>query len=279
MVSICIITYNHEKTIKQCLDSILSQEFDFNFEILIHDDCSTDRTIQILREYEEKYEGIIRLLQQPRNVWSQGIRGIQLKYNFSRASYKYLALCEGDDYWIDKKKLAKQVEILEANQNISMVCSSSIRLDVKNGGEKLYIPCDINESCVLPPGDVIDGGGGVIDSATFCFRSEYFKSDALPKWLLYMPMDLTMMLYMVDKGEVYCLYEPTVVYRMYQDSSWTTDFNKRPIKRIKHHWSLLKMWLIYFLSHDKSRALNAWNNINHSFMATIKNILLATFKG
>lgn len=279
MVSICIITYNHEKTIARCLDSVLSQEFNFNIEILIHDDCSTDGTIRILREYEQKHEGIIRLLLQPRNVWSQGIRGIQLKYNFSRATYKYLALCEGDDYWVDKKKLAKQVEILEANENISMVCSSSIRLNVKDGGEKLYTPCNIKESCTLPQGDVIAGGGGVIDSATFCFRSEYFHSDSLPKWLLYMPMDLTMMLYMVDKGEVYCLYEPTAVYRMYQDYSWTTDFNKSPIKRIKHHWKLIIMWLMYILRNDRSRAFNALNNIKHSITAIIKNILLVIFKG
>jgi glycosyltransferase involved in cell wall biosynthesis len=114
LVSICCITYNHEKFIEDAMEGFLIQETDFPFEILIHDDASTDKTADIIREYEEKYPDVIKAIYQKENQYSKGIKP-SVKFNYPRAKGKYIALCEGDDYWTDNVKLQKQVAFLEAN--------------------------------------------------------------------------------------------------------------------------------------------------------------------
>lgn len=112
MVSISTITYNHAPYIHQCLDGMLMQKCNFNFEILIHDDASTDGTESIIREYERIYPEIIKPIYEKENQWIKGRRG-SITFNFPRARGKYIALCEGDDYWTDPLKLQKQVDFLE----------------------------------------------------------------------------------------------------------------------------------------------------------------------
>jgi glycosyltransferase involved in cell wall biosynthesis len=113
LVSVSVITYNHEKYIRQCLDGILMQNVNFPYEVLVHDDASPDGTADIIREYEAKYPDIIQPIYQTENQYSQG-RSVS-KFNFDRARGKYLAFCEGDDYWTDSGKLQKQVDFLEAH--------------------------------------------------------------------------------------------------------------------------------------------------------------------
>lgn len=98
----------------------LIQETDFPFEILIHDDASTDKTADIIREYELKYPHLIKPIYQKENQYSKGVGGMMATFNFPRARGKYIALCEGDDYWTDPEKLQKQVDFLEANPEYSL---------------------------------------------------------------------------------------------------------------------------------------------------------------
>jgi len=120
VVSISCITYNHAAYIRECLDGFLMQKTNFKFEVLIHDDASTDGTEEIIREYEVKYPDIIKPLYEKENQWLKGRRGSRT-FNFPRAKGKYIALCEGDDYWTDPNKLQKQVDFLEANEAFGMV--------------------------------------------------------------------------------------------------------------------------------------------------------------
>ena len=117
-VSISCLAYNHEPYISKCLDGFIMQKTDFPFEVLIHDDASTDRTADIIREYEAKYPDIIKPIYQTENKYSKGI-GITKTYQFPRAKGKYIAMCEGDDYWTDPLKLQKQVDFLEKNEEYS----------------------------------------------------------------------------------------------------------------------------------------------------------------
>lgn len=116
LVSICCVTYNHAKFIREALESFLMQRTNFSFEILIHDDASTDGTAEIIREFEEKYNDKIKSIYQKENQYSKGV-SISATFNFPRAHGKYIALCEGDDYWTDSNKLHEQVDFLEANPN------------------------------------------------------------------------------------------------------------------------------------------------------------------
>lgn len=120
LVSICCITYNHEKYIKQCLDGVLMQQTNFEFEVLIHDDASTDDTTVIIREFEKKYPNIVKPIYQTENQYSKGINP-DFTYNYPRAKGKYIAVCEGDDYWTDPLKLQKQVDFLEENEDFGLV--------------------------------------------------------------------------------------------------------------------------------------------------------------
>ncbi|MBP3644874.1 MAG: glycosyltransferase [Clostridia bacterium] len=114
LVSICCTTFNHTRYLRQTLDSFLSQKCDFPFEILVHDDVSTDGTIEILKEYAAKYPEIVKPLFEEENQYSKGVP-INETFNFPRAEGKYIALCEGDDYWCDETKLQRQIAHMESD--------------------------------------------------------------------------------------------------------------------------------------------------------------------
>ena len=111
LVSICCITYNQEKYIAQCLDGFIIQKVDFSFEIVISDDCSTDNTKKIIDTYVSKYPAIFKDVSPSKNLGSTK----NFYHVLEKASGKYIAYCEGDDYWIDENKLQMQVDFLETN--------------------------------------------------------------------------------------------------------------------------------------------------------------------
>ncbi|MDD2495369.1 MAG: glycosyltransferase, partial [Tissierellia bacterium] len=119
LVSICCLTYNHELYIRDTIEGFLIQKTTFPIEVLIHDDASTDKTAEIIKEYELKYPNLIKPIYQLENQYSKGV-SVSATYNFPRAKGKYIALCEGDDYWIDSLKLQKQVDFLEENQDYGL---------------------------------------------------------------------------------------------------------------------------------------------------------------
>ena len=106
LLSVGVLTYNQENYIRKCLDSILMQKTNFKFEIILNDDCSTDKTVEIIKEYEAKYPDIIKPVYQKENQFSKG-KGILRNFLLPRINTKYYAFCEGDDYWTDPYKLQK----------------------------------------------------------------------------------------------------------------------------------------------------------------------------
>jgi hypothetical protein len=119
LVSVLCTAYQHVHFIRQAIDGFLMQETTFPIEILIHDDASTDGTAEIVKEYADRYPILIKATLQKENQFSRGNRPGKILSNMSRGGY--LAICEGDDYWISSSKLQKQVQILQDNQDISMV--------------------------------------------------------------------------------------------------------------------------------------------------------------
>ena len=108
--------YNHEKYLKKAIDSVIGQDTTFPFEIIIHDDASTDNSAQIIRRYASRYPDRIVPVIQTKNQYSMNIN-IFINYELPKVRGKYIAFCEGDDYWTDKKKLQTQVEYLEMADN------------------------------------------------------------------------------------------------------------------------------------------------------------------
>lgn len=121
LLSICCITYNHENYISQAIEGFLAQKTSFNFEIIIHDDASTDATASIVKKYEQEHPNLIKAIYQTENQYSKGIKPWP-NFVFPIARGKYIALCEGDDYWTDPNKLQKQVDFLEANPEYNLTC-------------------------------------------------------------------------------------------------------------------------------------------------------------
>ena len=121
LVSVFCLTYNHAPYIRQCLDGFLMQRTSFDYEVIINDDASTDGTTEIIKEYENKYPEIIIPIYHEENLYSKGERGFWNKYCLPRAQGKYIALCEGDDYWTDPYKLQKQVDFLEGHPEYGLV--------------------------------------------------------------------------------------------------------------------------------------------------------------
>lgn len=126
-ISVCLITYNHENYISECIEGILNQKTDCSYEIVIGEDKSTDSTFKICREYKLKYPSKIKLLEREQNLGMN--RNWELTLN--ECEGEYIAICEGDDYWIDSYKLQKQVDFLEGNQEYGLVHSDANVLDTK----------------------------------------------------------------------------------------------------------------------------------------------------
>ena len=125
-VSICTQTFNHGGYIRQCLEGFLSQKINFKFEVIINDDASTDDTAVIVKEYEARYPNIIKAIYQKDNQYSKGVNTLT-RLLFHKAQGKYIAICEGDDYWCDENKLQKQVDFMEANKESAM-CFTNVNV-------------------------------------------------------------------------------------------------------------------------------------------------------
>ncbi len=208
LVSISCITYNHENFIREALDGFLMQKTTFAFEIIIHDDASHDRTAKIIQEYEVRFPNIIFPIYQSENQYSKGINpGNQIIIPKCRG--KYIAICEGDDYWTDPYKLQKQVDFLEANPGFSLCFHNSfIKHEGLKGKDRLFCKNIVNEITDIK--DVIETW--YIPSASMVFRNELISP--LPDWFndIYNG-DYALHLLLAHKGKIKYFNEVMSVYR------------------------------------------------------------------
>ena len=154
MVSVMCTAFNHVEYIREALDSMLNQQTDFAYEILVNDDCSTDGTAEVVHEYAEKYPDRIRAFFPEKNLYSQNI-DVYYHSFFPNARGKYVAFCEGDDYWTDPTKLQRQVDFLEAHEDYS-ACVHNTTLHYCDAAQpdtalvKHEEDCDIGFELILP---------------------------------------------------------------------------------------------------------------------------------
>lgn len=131
LVAVVCIAYNHEKYLRDALEGILSQKTDFQFNIVIHDDASTDNTPIIIEEYALKYPQIIIPIYQKENQYQRGVN-ILKEYVAPMLEGQYYAYCEGDDFWCDPHKLQEQVDFMRAHPDYSACVHNTIQLDCRN---------------------------------------------------------------------------------------------------------------------------------------------------
>ncbi|NBX68888.1 MAG: glycosyltransferase [Proteobacteria bacterium] len=135
-ISVLVITYNHEKYLAQALDGILSQKVDARLEIIIADDASTDRTLEIAKKYSDEYPGYFKVLSTPNNM------GHTRNYDraWKAATGEFIAHCDGDDYWTNPKKLSLQLSFLETNPNFSCVAHKVWAISEEDGSQHGPVP-------------------------------------------------------------------------------------------------------------------------------------------
>lgn len=131
LVAIHCLVYNHEPYLRDCFEGFVMQKTNFRFVAIVHEDCSTDHSADILREYEAKYPDIFRPIYETENQWhkTDGSLGRIMNAAIDATGAKYIAMCEGDDYWIDPYKLQKQVDILEADESLMACCTDCSVVD------------------------------------------------------------------------------------------------------------------------------------------------------
>lgn len=230
IVSICCIAYNQENYIRQALDSFLTQKTNFKYEIIIHDDASTDHTPDIIKEYAEKYPNIIKPIYQTENQFLKGRKASLI--TFKEAKGRYIAFCEGDDFWTDENKLQIQVDYMEDNYDCTFCFHNAIILyDISNKKKKFitnepkfrkYRNKDNNYTAE----NIHLFGCGVAPTASFLFRKEYVSK--IPNWLEGCVCgDMPIKLIMTSFGYAHYIDKTMSVYRKQVTNSITQQWKKQ----------------------------------------------------
>lgn len=236
LVSIWCLTYNFAPYIGKALDSFLEQETDFPFEIVVHDDCSTDETVTILRRYQAEHPEKIRLLLEETNQ-----RTKHLHRFLDKIRGDYVAICEGDDYWCDPHKLQRQLGFLRENLDYSMAFHAC---DIEQAGKIVDEKKPYEEERAVSTGAVIFGGGMFCPSASCVFKTEYLHN--LPEYYFVADIaDFPMQIYMASCGRVYYLPDKMCVYRRGHAGSWSSTI-KTDWSRELAHWKTEMNWLEMF---------------------------------
>ena len=206
-VSVLCTVYNHEKYIRKCIEGFVKQKTDFKYEVLIHDDCSTDHSLQIIEQYAKKYPDIIKVVSEKENQYSKRIN-ISNTILFPKSIGKYIAVCEGDDYWCDDKKLQKQFDFMELNPNVSLCAHNTIIHDLSGRiPDKTFNKwCDIH---LLSDNEIFMNWDVHISS--FFFKRDAFEAyvkNFTPVWC----GDYARLIYARSLGDVVALPDIMSVY-------------------------------------------------------------------
>lgn len=256
-LSIIMLAYNHEKYIEEALESILIQNVDFNYEIIIGEDCSTDSTPIILKKYEKKYPNILTVLYRKKNLGATKNLYDLLHY----INGKYVIFLEGDDFWIDKNKIEKQVQFLEKNPHYIAVSHTCVFVDenskrieeIKLNGnywsKSVYTTSQFENNFF--PGHTTT----IMMRNIFEMKSQDFSIYYRAHYLV---GDRTTIFLLVEKGDIFCMKDLMSAYRYICKKNGT---NARSIATQKNN--SLEMWK-YYQELEKYSKKNFKKNISFS---------------
>ena len=235
LVSIICITYNHERYIAQALDGMLMQDVSFKYEILINDDASTDRTADVIKEYEKQYPGIIKAFYQDENLYSKGVKVLDYLLRF--ANGKYIAICEGDDFWIDRNKLQTQIDFMEKHLDCALTVHSGFyayengviekkpfRLDTKNR----YVSVEEIISHWIAP------------TASIVYRKSARGTSDIPFLGNLKIGDYPLLVYLSLNGSVYFFSREMCAYRRGSVSSVSKEYQSGE-KKVNHNQEIIEL--------------------------------------
>lgn len=218
-LSVCLVTYKHERFIREALDSVFMQQTSFPLEVVIGDDHSTDRTSEIALDYQRRYCDRTRVLLAAENLGRHTGNG---RLNFLRTLRacrgEYVAFLEGDDYWTDPCKLQKQVDFLDAHPECSMCCHAAMYVDDDTNQPSRRFPEFARPFSTL---DDLLGGQNFIQTCSIVARRALLAD--LPEWFLTITLgDWPLCCLLARAGSIGFLDEAMTVYRMHRSSLWSS---------------------------------------------------------
>jgi glycosyltransferase involved in cell wall biosynthesis len=217
LVSVLMLTYNHESYIAQAIESVLAQKTNFNVELVIGEDCSTDRTYEICKQYQTQYPDIVKLIHNENNI---GIsKNFVLSYNACNG--KYMAICEGDDFWINANKLQIQVDYLESHPDVCISIHRVMNYYPEDNSKSLSNPKQKKETTIADLADM-----NYISNVSAVFRNKLFD---LPEWFSQVSTyDYAMHMINAQFGKIVYLPKVMAVYRQHKKAIWSrTTLDKR----------------------------------------------------
>ena len=277
LVAIKCITYNHEKYLADALEGFVMQKTNFPFVAIVHDDASTDGTADILRQYAEKYPDIIHPIYETENQYSKhdGSLGRIMDAAVAATGAKYIAMCEGDDYWTDPYKLQKQVDFLDSHPDYSMCFHGA---EIKNETDtKVITTCDKIENKEYFTNDIFPGW--VVPTASVVYRKsmvDTFPSIKHPEWIKY--GDIVLFLKCTHTGRVWGMNEKMSVYRMTENGAVISQRNEMEyMNRLCQHYEMLmlnfpqldKKWSNEFIAAWRYSQFRASNKLRYLWEAII----------
>lgn len=249
MVSVICMVYNHANYLEKCIQSLVAQETSFEVEVIIHDDASTDGSAEIIRQYAELYPDMIIPIFQSENQLSKHV-GIAKTFIVPRIRGKYVAFCEGDDFWTDTQKLQKQVQVMEKNTDV-LLCVHTVGTCEGNGDA---LPEKIPKDPSIVPERILSRDFIKMVSEKYAFQTSSYMIRANeyiqyrispPRFVQVSPVgDQCMMYYFGDMADVCFIKDEMSCYRRFAKDSWTSR-NRNPEQGIKNHTALKKMVIEY----------------------------------
>ncbi len=268
LVTISCITYNHEPYLRDALEGFVMQQTDFPFAAVVHEDASTDGTAAVLREYAERYPDIILPIYENENQYSKKDGALNRIMSTARTATgaKYIAMCEGDDYWTDPLKLQKQVDFLESHPDYTMCFHNAIKhYENSEKPDKLVANLETREYQAVE-----FALKSFTPTASILFRksvieSNYYKSISTNKHIYV--GDEPLFFTCLSLGKAYCLKQPMSVYRIHDNGLHHIVCNSPEIKRIKYEIALSRIlpdpYKKYFHKSVQRRSVAAASSFYH----------------
>ncbi|WP_417237038.1 glycosyltransferase [Bizionia paragorgiae] len=230
MVSVVMITYGHEHYIKQAIDGVLMQNVSFGIELIIADDTSPDNTENIVNKIIKSHPngGYIKYTKHTKN------KGMMPNFIWAlqQSKGKYIALCEGDDYWTDPLKLQKQVDFMESKPEMVFSFHNVATINEKNESGLFFKFENFKDRTIIPKNRFIAKGGGGFGTASTLFKKEIIED--LPDYFKEATVgDMPLALLAISKGEIGYLEENMACYRLMSSSSWSKNINNE--QRLKNN--------------------------------------------
>lgn len=248
-ISVIIITYNHEKYIHQAIESVLKQKVNFDYEIIIGDDASTDNTQEIIKGFQERFPDIFKAILRKENLGTtRNVYDLKLM-----AKGEYIAFLEGDDFWVDKNKLQKQVEFLDKNKDYIGCASKYWKVTEEGLPLKVKYASDINYNKKFTMNDFLKGKANrLFQSGSVVYRNIFLNNDQ-DYSIFYKAHkfigDGTSLAILLDQGDFYIFSEQMSAYRINTRSDGKNVsqlISKNPIEYTKAVFRYADMLEDYF---------------------------------